>query len=73
MPSGMAFIDFHGPQAQRSLRDQVARCGDGGLVPVPAFDPAADPVNLAGLADEQSWRACSLRSQARTTLSSRAQ
>jgi pimeloyl-ACP methyl ester carboxylesterase len=53
MPSGMASIDFHGPQAQRSLRDQVARCGDGWLLPVPVFDPAADPVNLAGLADEQ--------------------
>ena len=53
MPSGMASIDFQGPQAQRSLRDQVARCGDGWLLPVPAFDPAADPVNLAGLADEQ--------------------
>jgi pimeloyl-ACP methyl ester carboxylesterase len=53
MPSGMASIDFHGPQAQRSLRDQVARCGDSWLLPVPAFDPAADPVNLAGLADEQ--------------------
>ncbi len=52
MPSGMASIDFHGPQAQRSLRDQVARCGDW-LLPVPVFDPAADPVNLAGLADEQ--------------------
>jgi hypothetical protein len=39
VPSGMASIDFHGPQAQRSLRDQVARCGDGWLVPVPAFDP----------------------------------
>jgi len=49
MPSGMASIDFHAPQAQRSLRDQVA----GGLLPVPAFDAAADPVNLAGLTDEQ--------------------
>jgi pimeloyl-ACP methyl ester carboxylesterase len=53
MPSGMASIDFHGPQAQRELREQVAASGDGWLLPVPAFDAAADPVNLAGLADEQ--------------------
>jgi len=29
LPSGLASIDFHGPAAQRSLRDEVARCGDG--------------------------------------------
>jgi pimeloyl-ACP methyl ester carboxylesterase len=53
MPSGLASIDFHGPAAQRSLRDQVARCGDGWLLPVPAFEAAADPVNLAGLSPAQ--------------------
>ncbi len=53
MPSEMANIDFHAPDAQRSLREQVARCGDGWQLPVPPFDPAADPVNLAGLSASQ--------------------
>jgi pimeloyl-ACP methyl ester carboxylesterase len=53
MPSGLASIDFHGPDAQRNMRAVVARCGDGWRLPVPAFDAAADPVNLAGLSPEQ--------------------
>ena len=53
MPSGMASIDFHNPEAQRSLRNQVARDGDGWRLPVPPFDAAADPVNLAGLTSAQ--------------------
>ena len=53
MPSGMASIDFQSPRQQRQLRDQVAREGDGWLVPVPPFDPEADPVNLAGLTAAQ--------------------
>ena len=53
MPSGLALIDFHGPEAQRSMRDQVAESGDGWLLPVAAFDAAADPVNLAGLSPRQ--------------------
>lgn len=53
MPDGMASIDFRDPQAQQQLRDQVAEHGDGWLIPVPAFDPAADPVNLAGLTGQQ--------------------
>jgi pimeloyl-ACP methyl ester carboxylesterase len=53
MPSGMASIEFQGPEAQRALRDLVAEQGDGWLIPVPPFDPAADPVNLAGLTTEQ--------------------
>ena len=40
-------------EAQRELREQVASSGDGWLLSVPPFDAAADPVNLAGLADEQ--------------------
>lgn len=53
MPSGMASIDFHPPQKQQQLRDQVAKEGDGWLLPVPPFDPGADPVNLAGLTATQ--------------------
>ncbi len=52
MPSGMAGIDFRDPQAQQQLRDHVAERGDGWLIPVPPFDPAADPVNLAGLTSQ---------------------
>ena len=53
MPSGLASIDFHDPQAQQRIRDQVAEQGDGWLLPVPPFDAAADPVNLAGLTEPQ--------------------
>jgi pimeloyl-ACP methyl ester carboxylesterase len=52
-PDGMANIDFNGPDAQDELRKQVAEEGDGWKLPVPPFDPAADPVNLAGLSQEQ--------------------
>jgi pimeloyl-ACP methyl ester carboxylesterase len=53
MPSGMASIDFHDPQAQQRIRDQVTEQGDGWLLPVPPFDAPADPVNLAGLTGPQ--------------------
>ena len=53
LPGGMANIDFSPPEAQEALRKQVAEEGDGWLIPVPPFDPAADPVNLAGLSEEQ--------------------
>lgn len=53
MPSGMAAIDFYPPQQQQQFRDQVAKDGDGWLLPVPPFDPAADPVNLAELTAAQ--------------------
>jgi pimeloyl-ACP methyl ester carboxylesterase len=53
MPSGMASIDFHSPEGQRSMREEVAEHGHGWLIPVPAFDQAADPVNLAGLSPAQ--------------------
>jgi pimeloyl-ACP methyl ester carboxylesterase len=49
MPDGMAQFDFYPPPEQRELRGRVAEHGDGWLIPVPPFDPAADPVNLAGL------------------------
>ncbi|TDB87335.1 alpha/beta hydrolase [Actinomadura sp. KC216] len=53
MPSGLAGIDFHDPQARAALEKQVADEGEGWLIPVPPFDPADDPVNLAGLTGEQ--------------------
>lgn len=53
MPSGMASADFHGPRARQELLDRAVASDDGWLIPVPPFDAAADPVNLAGLADEQ--------------------
>ena len=60
MPDGMAGIDFHDPQAQEDLRRQVDAEGEGRLIPVPAFDRDADPVNLAGLTDEHLARMRSL-------------
>ncbi|RFS82319.1 alpha/beta hydrolase [Actinomadura spongiicola] len=53
MPTGMAAIDFHDPQSRAALEKQVAEEGDGWRIPVPPFDPDADPVNLAGLSREQ--------------------
>ena len=53
MPSGMASIDFFDSTAQQATREQVAREGDGWRLPVPPFDAAADPVNLAGLSPAQ--------------------
>ncbi|TDC51428.1 alpha/beta hydrolase [Actinomadura sp. KC345] len=49
MPSGMAGIDFHDPEARAELEKQVAEQGGGWRIPVPPFDPEADPDNLAGL------------------------
>ncbi|MEY9928976.1 pimeloyl-ACP methyl ester carboxylesterase [Catenulispora sp. GP43] len=51
MPSGLGVIDFNPPDAQEAQREQVAEQGDGWLLPVPAFDAAEDPVNLAGISD----------------------
>lgn len=56
MPSGMAWIEFKQPTEQQQLREEVAAQGDGWRIPVPAIDPAADPVNLAGLSDAQLAR-----------------
>ncbi|MGH3242140.1 MAG: alpha/beta fold hydrolase [Spirillospora sp.] len=49
MPAGLAGIDFHDPESRAALEKQVAEEGEGWLIPVPPFDPDADPVNLAGL------------------------
>jgi pimeloyl-ACP methyl ester carboxylesterase len=52
LPEGMAQVDFNGPQAREELEKLVASEGAGWRIPVPAFDPAEDPVNLAGLSEE---------------------
>ncbi|TDC77681.1 alpha/beta hydrolase, partial [Actinomadura sp. 7K507] len=49
MPSGMAGIDFHDPESRAELERQVAEQGEGWTIPVPPFDPQADPGDLAGL------------------------
>ncbi|MFG2103852.1 alpha/beta fold hydrolase [Micromonospora echinaurantiaca] len=48
MPDGMSQFDSNPPEEQERLRAQI---GDGHLLPPPAWDPAADPENLAGLDD----------------------
>jgi pimeloyl-ACP methyl ester carboxylesterase len=50
IPDGMAQFDMNEPEEQERIRREVAASG-GSAIPVPAFDPAADPVNLAGLSD----------------------
>ncbi|WUI03340.1 alpha/beta hydrolase [Spirillospora sp. NBC_00431] len=52
MPTGMAGIDFHDPESRAALEKQVAEEGAGWRIPVPPFDPDADPGNLAGLTAE---------------------
>ncbi|WP_030168644.1 alpha/beta fold hydrolase [Spirillospora albida] len=49
MPSGMAAIEFRSPEERAELLEQVERDGGGWLIPVPPFDPAADPEMLAGI------------------------
>lgn len=46
LPDGTAQFDTVPPEEQQHLR---AAIGDGHLLPPPAWDPAADPTNLAGL------------------------
>ena len=46
LPDGTAQFDTVPPEEQQRLR---AAIGDGHLLPPPAWDPAADPANLAGL------------------------
>ncbi|XRQ15059.1 alpha/beta fold hydrolase [Actinomadura welshii] len=55
MPSGMAGIDFHDPEARAELERQVAEEGGGWLIPVAPFDPDAggDAGDLAGLTAAQ--------------------
>jgi pimeloyl-ACP methyl ester carboxylesterase len=61
MPSGMAGIDFHEPEARAELEGQVAEEGEGWKIPVPPFTPDTGPDagsdagsgDLAGLTAEQ--------------------
>ncbi|MFG1840110.1 alpha/beta fold hydrolase [Micromonospora sp. NPDC049175] len=46
LPDGTAQFDTVPPEEQQRLR---AAIGDGHLMPPPAWDPLADPVNVAGL------------------------
>ncbi|WP_433120130.1 alpha/beta fold hydrolase [Micromonospora sp. CA-246542] len=46
LPDGTAQFDTVPPEEQQRLRAVI---GDGDLLPPPAWDPAADPSNLAGL------------------------
>ncbi|WP_433132257.1 alpha/beta fold hydrolase [Micromonospora sp. CA-240977] len=46
LPDGTAQFDTVPPEEQQRLRVAI---GDGHLLPPPAWDPLADPVNLAGL------------------------
>ncbi|MCM0677560.1 alpha/beta fold hydrolase [Micromonospora phytophila] len=48
MPDGMSQFDSHPPEEQERLRGVI---GDGHLLPPPAWNPAEDPQNLAGLDD----------------------
>ncbi|MEU6773177.1 alpha/beta fold hydrolase [Streptomyces sp. NPDC046759] len=57
---GMAVIDFNTPRKQEEWRKQVAEAGDGWQLPVPPFDPAADPHNLAGLTGQHLARMAEL-------------
>lgn len=50
LADGMAQFDTQDPEEQEAVRRQVEASG-GKAIPVPDFDPAADPVNLAGLSD----------------------
>ena len=49
LPDGVAYLDGLPPAARQQTERQVAEQGDGWRIPPPAWDPAADPVNLAGL------------------------
>jgi pimeloyl-ACP methyl ester carboxylesterase len=58
LPDGMSQFDTNEPAEQERLRTLI---GDSHLLPPPPWDPAADPVNLAGL-DETAL--ATLRSRA---------
>ncbi|HEY7176189.1 MAG TPA: alpha/beta hydrolase [Micromonosporaceae bacterium] len=49
VPNGVAQADFNSLDARAATQRTVAAEGDGWLVPPIAFDPAEDPVTLAGL------------------------
>ncbi|WFE48988.1 alpha/beta hydrolase [Micromonospora sp. WMMD1155] len=57
LPDGTAQFDTVPPEEQERLR---AAIGDGALLPPPAWDPTADPTNLAGL-DEPTLAALRAR------------
>jgi len=46
LPEGTSQFDTNPPEVQEEVRAEI---GDGFLIPVPAFDPAEDPVIVAGL------------------------
>ena len=46
LPEGLSQLDTNPPEAQAQIR---AAAAETGLMGPPAFDPAEDPVNLAGL------------------------
>jgi pimeloyl-ACP methyl ester carboxylesterase len=48
-PNGVAQADFSPAEAREATDRLVAEQGNGWLMPPIAFDPAEDPVNLAGL------------------------
>ncbi|HKT05480.1 MAG TPA: alpha/beta hydrolase [Rugosimonospora sp.] len=48
VPDGVAHDDFNPPEERARTKAGLL---DGWRVPVPPFDPAADPVNLAGLTE----------------------
>ncbi|GAA0436126.1 alpha/beta fold hydrolase [Streptomyces luteireticuli] len=56
LPGGTALIDFNAPQTQERWRRQVAEEGEGWRLPVPPFDPAEEPADLAGLTGEHLAR-----------------
>jgi hypothetical protein len=49
LPSGMAQIDFTGPDERAAVEKRVADEGGGWRIPPPPFVPSADDPTLAGL------------------------
>jgi pimeloyl-ACP methyl ester carboxylesterase len=49
VPDGVAIADFNPPEESAETETRVATGGDGWLVPPISFEPADDPVTLAGL------------------------
>ena len=52
LPDGMSQFDTNPPEARPLIEQQVAERGHGYLLPSPTWEPAEDPVNLAGLTDD---------------------
>ncbi len=51
LPDGVSFLSAQPPDERHKIEQTVKERGDGRQIPVPAFDPAEDPDNLAGLSD----------------------